>query len=294
MAVARVGRRLEAEAAVDLEPRVAGEVADVPEGVGLALEEGDDDGAPRGEGAEGVVEEGDEEGLVVADLAVDVGGLAADVGEVEEDAGGGRARGRGGEGPGCVDAVDDLVLCSDAYNAAGLVWFLCVIVLVLLFFFFLLVVGLRWRRRGGRDGCDVLEGVGILFRELVGGLLEDGRDEVHAAVVGREGGGEAQVALSDEQDAVLRIERDRRLLVLLLLVGGIRALLRLRLSRLGVASCCSALPRLAFLEALRVGLLLLGEPAPLAAHCPEARRRGVSMVGGCVAVSLVAGDVGSE
>lgn len=113
MVVARVRDHLEAETVLELEPRVAGEVADVPEGVGLALEEGDDDGAAAGEGrggrGEGALEEGDEELLVVADLAVDVGGLAADVGEVEDDSVVGGA-GDGGRELCGVDAVDELVV----------------------------------------------------------------------------------------------------------------------------------------------------------------------------------------
>lgn len=111
--VARVRGRLEAKAALELEPRVAAEVADVPEGVGLALEDGDDDGAAAGEGCggrgEGALEEGDEELLVVADLAVDVGGLSADVGEIEDDSVVGGACDGGRELCG-VDVVDELVV----------------------------------------------------------------------------------------------------------------------------------------------------------------------------------------
>lgn len=111
--VARISRRLEAKAALELEPRVAAEVADVPEGVGLTLEEGDDDGAAAGEGrggrGEGALEEGDEELLVVADLAVNVCGFAADVGEVEDDAVVGGA-GDGGRELCGVDVVDELVV----------------------------------------------------------------------------------------------------------------------------------------------------------------------------------------
>lgn len=65
---------------------MAGQVADVPERVGLALEQRDDDGAARGERQHGALEELDQQLLVVADLAVDVRALAADVREVEDDA----------------------------------------------------------------------------------------------------------------------------------------------------------------------------------------------------------------
>lgn len=116
MVIARVDSRLEAKAALELQPRVAAEVADVPEGVGLALEEGDDDGTLRGEGrggrGEGALEEGDEELLIVADLAVDVGRLAADVGEVEDDSVVGGA-GDGGRELCGVDVIDELVVDGD-------------------------------------------------------------------------------------------------------------------------------------------------------------------------------------
>lgn len=83
MVVARVRRGLEAEAPLDLQAGVAGEVADIPESVWLALKQGDDDGAAGREREQRAPEEVDEELLVVADLAVDVGALAADMGEVE-------------------------------------------------------------------------------------------------------------------------------------------------------------------------------------------------------------------
>lgn len=59
------------------------QIADIPEGVRLALEKRDDDGATRGEGEQGAFKELDEELLIVAHLSIDVGGFAADVGEVE-------------------------------------------------------------------------------------------------------------------------------------------------------------------------------------------------------------------
>ncbi|KAF4977356.1 hypothetical protein FZEAL_6128, partial [Fusarium zealandicum] len=64
--ISGVGGGLEPEAALDLQPRVAGEVADVPQGVGLALKEGHDDGGAGGQGGQGALEEGDEERLVMA------------------------------------------------------------------------------------------------------------------------------------------------------------------------------------------------------------------------------------
>lgn len=79
---------LEAEAALDLQAGVAAQIADVPQGVRLPVEECDDDGAAGREGQQRAREEVDEELLVVADLAVDVGGFAADVGEVEYFGGG--------------------------------------------------------------------------------------------------------------------------------------------------------------------------------------------------------------
>lgn len=86
--IAGISSRLKAEATVYLKLRMAGEVADVPEGVRLALEERDDYGATGSEGggaSDSALEEGNDELLVSADLAVHVGGLAADVGEVEDD-----------------------------------------------------------------------------------------------------------------------------------------------------------------------------------------------------------------
>lgn len=81
--VAGVRGRLEAEAPLDLQPGVARQVADVPERVGLSLEQRDDNGTAGGKREQGALEEVDEELLVVADLPVDVGGFATDVGEVE-------------------------------------------------------------------------------------------------------------------------------------------------------------------------------------------------------------------
>lgn len=84
--VARVRGGLEAEAALDLQAAVPREVAHVPQRVRLALEQRDDDGAPGREGRDGAPEEGHEELLVGAHLAVHVRALAADVREVEDDA----------------------------------------------------------------------------------------------------------------------------------------------------------------------------------------------------------------
>lgn len=70
MVIARVRRRLEAETPLDLQTRMAAEVADIPERVGLALEQRDDDGPARSEGEQGPLEELDEEFLVVANLTV--------------------------------------------------------------------------------------------------------------------------------------------------------------------------------------------------------------------------------
>lgn len=81
--VARVGRGLEAKTPFDLQARMAAQVSDIPQGVGLGLEEGDDDGSSGGKGEHGTFEEVNEEFLVVAHLAVHVCALATDVGKVE-------------------------------------------------------------------------------------------------------------------------------------------------------------------------------------------------------------------
>jgi hypothetical protein len=52
---------LELEASLDLQSRMASEVADVPERIGLAFEEGDDYGPAGSETWKGFLEEGDEE-----------------------------------------------------------------------------------------------------------------------------------------------------------------------------------------------------------------------------------------
>ena len=113
MVITWVHVRLKAKAPLHLQAAVPAEVAHVPERVGLAFEEGDDDTAAWGEwggggGARGcdALEEGDEELLVVADLAVYVGGFAADVGEVEDDVVEGGA-GEGWSEFGSVDVVDE-------------------------------------------------------------------------------------------------------------------------------------------------------------------------------------------
>lgn len=208
MVIARVRGGLEAKAALELQPRVAAEVADVPEGVRLALEEGDDDGATSGEGrggrAEGALEEGDEELLVVADLAVDVGRFAADVGEVEDDSVVGGA-GDGGRELCSVDVVDELVVDGLALLCVGV---LVRVVLDGLFFFFFFyvrvtgaVAGARGRSIGVRAAVDHgnvgIHG-GVLFYQLGVVLLEDGCRDVCAAVVLDDGGGKAQVGLANK------------------------------------------------------------------------------------------------
>lgn len=59
------------------------QITDVPEGVGFALEQCDDDGSAGSEVEQGAFEELDEKLLVVAHLPVDVGGFAANVWEIE-------------------------------------------------------------------------------------------------------------------------------------------------------------------------------------------------------------------
>lgn len=147
MMVARVGSGLELEASLDLQPGVAGEVAHIPQGVRLAFEEGHNDGATGGQEWEGVMEEGDKEGLVVADLAIYVGGFAADVGKVEDDSVW-RGVGNGFWQWFCsVDAVDELV--SDDFHV------LLISVFIVLF-----------RRRFG-DGLDVSRGVRVLVQNFL-------------------------------------------------------------------------------------------------------------------------------
>lgn len=81
--VAWVCRGLEAETSFDLQARVAAQVSDIPQGVRLGLEEGDDDGSSGGEGEHGTFEEVNEEFLVVAYLAIHICALATNVWKVE-------------------------------------------------------------------------------------------------------------------------------------------------------------------------------------------------------------------
>lgn len=228
--VPRIRRGGEGEAALDLQAGVAGEVAHVPEGVGLALEKGDDDGATRlgGQGAQGRGEEGHEQGLVVADLAVHVGRLAADVGEVEEYAGRRGPRAGGGEGLGGVDVVDDLggrLRRGPAWRWRRRCLLLFRLVLVLVIPWFPAVLALllgRARRRPGQHGLHVLRSVRVLLQQLGLGLFEDRGRDVAAEVVPHEAGREAQVALAHEEYPVVSAKRNhrrrlRRLLVLVLL-----------------------------------------------------------------------------
>lgn len=267
MPVPGVRARLEAKAALDLEPGVAREVADVPEGVGLALEERDDDCGARRQGGDGALEEGHEEGLVVAHLTVDVGGLAADVGEVEDDAvepGGPR---EGGGELGRVDVVEELVIWGEfALAPGGLVWIVRVVVVVFLVVailigalavvlvvaivfaalgrlcrgFFVFLVGLLGLGSLAANHSDVAVNMGVLGLKLLGILLQDSRSDIGTAMMLNNGRGEAQVTLADEQDAVVRLKGYRGLLVdlaLLLtlsLLGAIVRLLLLLLVLLGM------------------------------------------------------------
>lgn len=74
---------METKTPLDLQARVTSQIADVPKGVGLALEQCDDNGTAGSEAEQGAFEELDEEFLVIADLPVDVGGFAANVGKIE-------------------------------------------------------------------------------------------------------------------------------------------------------------------------------------------------------------------
>lgn len=74
---------MEAKTPLDLQAGVTSQIADIPEGVGFALEQCDDDGTAGGKAEQSAFEELDEELLVVAYLTVDVGGFAANMGEIE-------------------------------------------------------------------------------------------------------------------------------------------------------------------------------------------------------------------
>lgn len=174
--IARVRVCLKSEAALELEAGVAAEVADVPEGVGLALEEGDDDRAAASKGGrgrgEGALEEGDEQLLVVADLAVDVCGLAADVGEVEDDSVVGDA-GDGGRELGSVDVVDKLVV--DDLALLGIDSVGIVVVLVVFIVFIVVVIAVRL------TVC-----IGIGSGAVTGGIraaVDDGNVGIHGGVL---------------------------------------------------------------------------------------------------------------
>lgn len=101
---------------------MTGQIAHVPESVWLALEESDDDGGAGGQGWYGALEEGDEERLVVANLAVHVCGLAADMGEVEDYAIEGCASDGVGE-LGSIDVVEEFVVGREvSLGSDGCVW----------------------------------------------------------------------------------------------------------------------------------------------------------------------------
>lgn len=116
--IPRVSTGLEAEATLDLQTSVTGQIAHVPEGVWLTIEERDDDGGAGGQGWYGALEEGDEEGLVMADLAVHVCGLASDVGEVEDYAIEGCASDGVGEFGG-IDVVEEFVVGREVSLGSG-------------------------------------------------------------------------------------------------------------------------------------------------------------------------------
>lgn len=263
MVIARVRVCLKSKAALELEAGVAAEVADVPEGVGLALEEGDDDGAAAGERGggrgEGALEEGDEQLLVVADLAVDVCGLAADVGEVEDDSVVGDA-GDGGRELGGVDVVDQLVVDDGCLALLGIDRGIGIVVLAFIVFIIVVVIiavrltvcigigpgAVTGGIRAAVDDGNVGIHGGVLCYQLGMVLFQDRRRDVCAAVVLDDGRGKAQVALSHQQDAVAGAEGDHGLVVLLLavLLGrlGLEGLLRLALFFLlrtpGRSLCC--------------------------------------------------------
>lgn len=110
MFIPRVRVAAEPKAALDLQAGVAREVLYVPQRVGLAFKERHDDGAAVVERGEDALEKRDEEFLVVAYLAVDVGGFAAYMGEVEEDAGKASAEQGRGKRFCCVGVVEEFVV----------------------------------------------------------------------------------------------------------------------------------------------------------------------------------------
>lgn len=81
--ITRIRGRLEAKTPFDLQARVASQIADIPEGVGLTLEQCDDNGTTGSEAEQGAFEELDEQFLIVAHLPIDVGGFAANMGKIK-------------------------------------------------------------------------------------------------------------------------------------------------------------------------------------------------------------------
>lgn len=157
------------------------QIPDVPQRVGLALEQGNDDGPAGGQREQGALEEVDQQLLVVAHLAVDVGRLAAHVREVEDDA----------------------VHCSRLFHPAGL------------FVFGFVGDGRHASRvdvvenfatRDGADLVDVGAHVGVFRGELVKVLFVDSGGQVGAVVVLDQGDGEAEVAIADEEDVFVGAE----------------------------------------------------------------------------------------
>ncbi|KAI6751044.1 hypothetical protein HG530_013958 [Fusarium avenaceum] len=194
-----------------LYPGVTGQIAHVPEGVWLALEERDDDGGAGGQGWYGALEEGDEERLVVADLAVHVCGLASDVGEVE-------------------DYAIEVVFIVVAFAIGVLVLVLATTLAFATFCFFgrsSLVIPLDLLRLGSitANHSNVVFDVGILGQQFVCVLLQNSRSNICAAMMLNDRRRETQITLSDKEYAVVRVERYRgringALLFAFTLLGG--------------------------------------------------------------------------
>lgn len=137
---------------------------------------------PGGQRQQGAAEEVDEQLLVVAHLAVDVGALAADVGEVEDDAVHGAPR------------LPRLLVGQPGAHAAR--------------------IDAVQHPPGGRlDLVHALARMGVFPPELRQALLQHRGRDPRAAVVLDQRRREAQISLTDQEDGVVGREGDRGRLV---------------------------------------------------------------------------------
>ena len=175
------------------------QISNVPQRIGLALEQRDDDASARSKRGLRGPEEIHKQLLVVSDLPVNVRGLAANMGKVE----------------------------YNAFHRTGR----SIVVIVGVWPFRLL---LRSRRRseereltgvdtvhhaalwGGLDDGNVLGDVGVLSRKFGKVFFEYGCCHVSALVMGDERGSKGEIAFADKEDGVRGMERECWCLVWLL------------------------------------------------------------------------------